>query len=151
MNMDIVLIAANMLLHTFIVAVLYWRNPPPTRRLLNMYFFSSWLSFTCNLLGLHFGVWDFTSPAIGKPGTELLYDLFGLPTKAIMLVLLLKPSVLYNAIIIAIVAALTISWEWAALKYSQLIVYNNWNLLFTYLAAFTIYSFFAYLWQKRVL
>ncbi|QDR81244.1 CBO0543 family protein [Sporomusa termitida] len=151
MNMDIILITANMLIHPTIVAVLYWQKPLPSRRLLNLFFFSSWLAFTSNLLGLHFGTWDFPSPTIGRPGTELLYGLLGLPPKAIMLVYLLKPSVSYNTVVIAIVSALTISWEWAGLKYSHLLVYHHWHLSLTYLAAFTAYSFLAFLWQKKVL
>ncbi|MDT8900780.1 CBO0543 family protein [Anaeroselena agilis] len=151
MNMDIVLISANMLIHPLIAAFFYWRKPLPARRLLNLFIFSSWLSFTGNLLGLHFGAWDFTSPTIGKPATELLYDLLGMPPKTIMLVYLLKPSVLYNTVVIAIVSGLTISWEWAALNYSHLLVYKNWNLPLTYVAAFTIYAFLAYLWQKKIL
>ena len=151
MNMDIVLIAANLLIHLVIVAVFYWLKPLPTRRLLNMFFFSSWLSFTGNLLGLYFGAWDFTSPTIGRAGTQLLYDLFGLPAKAIMLAYLLRSSIFYNAILIAVLAALTVSWEWAGLTYSKLIVYNYWRLSWTFLASFATYSFLAYLWRKKVL
>ena len=151
MNIDVVLVTANMLIHPIIVAILYWRKPMPLRRLLNVYFFSSWISYTGNLLGHHFGIWDFSSPIIGRAGTELLYDLMGLPPKVIMLVFLLKPSALYNAILIAMVSGLTITWEWAALNYSQLIVYSNWSLAKTYIAAFVVYSFLTYLWQKKIL
>lgn len=151
MNIDVLLVTANILIHCLIVSILYWRNPMPLRRLLSIYIFSSWISYTGNHLGLLFGVWDFTSPVIGKSGTALLYDLLGLPPKAIMLTYLLKPSFLYNTILIACVSGLTVTWEWLGLHYSQLIVYHHWTLAQTYVAAFAVYSFIAYLFQKKVL
>lgn len=151
MDKDLAIILANISLHAVIVAILYWRNPLPLRRLLNVYFLSSWISFAGNLLGLHARIWDFPSPTIGRPATELFYDLLSLPLKVLMLIYFLKPSLLYNTLLVLIVAGLTISWEWVALHYTQLIVYHNWFLSWTYLMALIVFAGISYLFQKKIL
>ncbi len=142
MSIDVAFLAASTIGHAILCAYLYWRNPMPAGRVVQIYFASSWFAWVANSLGLMFGLWAFPSPVLGVFGTMLIYNAILFPIKVVTIILFWGASWRLNAAGIVALSLSCVIGEAIALHYSSLIVYLHWNLYLTFVAFCLTYMLF---------